>query len=262
MYVYRALFAVLAALIFGAAMSLSAADRGSVHPGGVDCGVCHLAGERVEPSRANRLVASQESLCIVCHKRATELSHPSGFVPRRTLPAQYPLDWKGELTCSTCHLTHGREAGRLRGRRHAREFCLSCHDRGFFSGMKDAGSSLVISGHLDIARARTTLDIDRHSLHCLGCHADNHAGGGTVSVSRAGVMRHSSGSAPHPIGVRYSDASSKGGLRPEFELTQRKILLSDGRVSCISCHEAYKKEPGKLVLPLARSALCLACHAK
>ena len=252
----------LAAAIFGAALSLHAAARGNPHPSGIDCGACHLAGEAVERSQAKRLVASQESLCVGCHRRAVELSHPSGFVPRRTLPAEYPLDWKGELTCSTCHLTHGREPGLLRGRRHAREFCLACHDQGFFAGMKDAGSSLVISGHIDVGRSRATLDIDRHSLHCLGCHAGSHAGGGTVSVSRAGVIRHASGSAPHPIGVSYRDASRKGGLRSEIELAQRKIILSDGRISCGSCHEAYKKDHGKLVVPMARSALCLACHAK
>lgn len=232
------------------------------HPSGTGCGTCHIVGSDGELTQASKLVASQELLCVKCHERAVQLSHPSGFVPRRSLPAEFPLDWKGDLTCSTCHLTHGGEPGLLRGKKHGKEFCLSCHEPAFFRNMKDAGSSLVISGHLDVGRARGTVDIDAHSLHCLGCHAGGHSGGGSVSVSRGGVLRHASGSAPHPIGRSYRDASLRGGFHPEHQLAQKKIVLSNGKISCVSCHEAYKKDHGKLVVSLNRSALCLSCHAK
>ena len=244
-----------------AAASLHAAGGRMAHPSGTDCGDCHVA-TAVGQVQAPKLLAFQEVLCIGCHERAVEVSHPTGFVPRRKLPAEYPLDWKGDLTCSTCHIVHGREPGLLRGKKHGREFCLACHDRAFFRNMKDAGTSLVVSGHLDLGRIHGTIDIDRHSLNCLGCHAGSHSGGGSVSVSRNGVLRHASGSAPHPIGRSYREASRNGGFRPEYELAQKKILLSDGRISCVSCHEGYKQDHGRLVLPLARSALCLACHAK
>lgn len=139
---------------------------------------------------------------------------------------------------------------------------MACHDQAFFNSMKDSGTSLVISGHLDIGRSRGNVDIDAHSLHCLGCHADGHSAGGSVSVAQNGVLRHASGSAPHPIGRKYADAIRKGGFHPEQQLRQKKIMLSDGKISCVSCHEAYKKEHGKLVGSLNRSALCLSCHAK
>lgn len=232
------------------------------HPSGSRCDSCHLTGSDIEPEQASKLLASQEQLCVKCHERAVQLSHPSGFVPRRSLPAEFPLDWKGDLTCSTCHVTHGREPGLLRGKKRGREFCLGCHDAAFFRNMKDAGTSLVISGHLDIGRGRDTIDIDAHSLHCLGCHVGGHSAGGSVSVSRMGVLRHASGTAPHPIGRSYRDASLRGGFQPEQQLAQKKIILSNGRISCISCHEAYKKDHGKLVVSLERSGLCLSCHAK
>ncbi len=263
MSAYRSLIALLCAIALCEASLLHAAvGVRSAHPSGTSCGACHIAGAEVEQVQASKLVASQESLCVKCHQRAVEVSHPSGFAPRRLLPAEFPLDWKGELTCSTCHLTHGFEPGLLRGKKHAKEFCLACHDQAFFRGMKDAGTSLVISGHLDIGRGRGTVDIDAHSLHCLGCHAGSHSGGGSVSVGRNGVLRHSSGSAPHPIGRSYRDASRRGGFHPEHQLAQKKILLSEGKISCVSCHEGYKKEHGKLVASLDRSALCLSCHAK
>ena len=260
---YKRIAAGLGVMVLGAVASLYAVAAGrNEHPPGADCGGCHLLGNEVTREQASKLVASQEALCIGCHERAVEVSHPTGFAPRRKLPAEYPLDWKGDLTCSTCHVVHGREPGLLRGKRHAREFCLACHDRVFFSGMKDAGTSLVISGHLDLSRGRGTIDIDRHSLYCLGCHVGSHSSGGAVSVSSGGVLRHASGAAPHPIGRSYRDASKSGGYRSERELAQRKILLPDGKISCVSCHEAYKKDHGRLVAPRARSALCLSCHLK
>jgi predicted CXXCH cytochrome family protein len=240
----------------------AAAGNRPAHPSGTSCGACHIGGADVDAAQASKLVAAQELLCVKCHERAVQVSHPSGFAPRRSLPAEFPLDWKGDLTCSTCHVTHGWEPGLLRGKKRAKDFCIACHDPSFFRNMKDSGTSLVISGHLDIGRGQGTIDIDAHSLHCLGCHAGSHSGGGSVSIGRNGILRHASGSAPHPIGRSYRDASARGGFHPEHQLAQKKILLSNGKVSCVSCHEAYKKDHGKLVVSLDRSALCLSCHAK
>lgn len=262
MCAYKLIAAFLGVLILGAATSLYAAVGAAAHPSGTTCSACHLAGTDADQTQSGRLIAAQEALCVKCHARAVEFSHPSGFAPRRPLPVDFPLDWKGDLTCSTCHLVHARAPGLLRGKKRARDFCLSCHDQGFFNNMKDEGSSLVISGHLDIGRGRGTIDIDAHSLHCLGCHASSHSAGGSVSVGQNGVLRHSSGSAPHPIGRSYRDASRRGGFHPEQQLAQKKIRLSDGKISCISCHEVYKKDHGKLVASVDRSALCLSCHAK
>lgn len=264
MYACKLIIALLGSgvLLCYSASSSAAPGSGNAHPSGTSCGACHLAGAEVDRAQPAKLVASQELLCVKCHARAVEVSHPSGFTPRRGLPAAYPLDWKGDLTCSTCHLTHGHEPGLLRGNKRAKAFCMECHDQTFFTSMKDAGTSLVISGHLDIGRGRGTVDIDPHSMHCLGCHASSHSAGGSVSVGRNGVLRHSSGSAPHPIGRSYREASRKGGFHPEQQLAQKKIMLSDGKISCVSCHEAYKKEHGKLVVALDRSGLCLSCHAR
>jgi len=260
----RSLFKRVVAFLFSVATGAAiAAGVNGAHLNPAECAYCHVAGKDSSEGRNTRLLAAQETLCVRCHERAVQFSHPSGFVPQRKPPSEYPLDWKGELTCSTCHNTHGTEPGLMRGTKHARAFCLACHDQSFFNRMKDSGTSLVISGHLDIGRGRSTVDIDAHSLHCLGCHADGHGGsGGSVSVSRNGVIRHSSGAAPHPIGRSYREARSRGGFHPEQRLLQNKVILSDGKISCVSCHVAYKKEHGKLVVQNARSDLCLTCHAK
>lgn len=264
MSAYKWIFAAVGTAILCVAVTRLAAVSGrNMHLSGTECGACHLGGSDVAPTDGSKLVGSQEALCVRCHQAAVKVSHPSGFAPNRALPAEYPLDWKGDLTCSTCHVTHGEGRGLLRGNKRGKEFCMACHDQAFFSSMKDSGTSLVISGHLYTGRGRGTIDIDAHSLHCLGCHTSgSYAGGGTVSVGQNGVLRHSSGSAPHPIGRNYREASRNGDFHPESQLAQKNIMLSDGKVSCVSCHEAYKKEHGKLVMTLDRSALCLACHAK
>lgn len=63
----------------------------------------------------------------------------------------------------------------------------------------------------------------------------------------------------HPIGMSYRKALAYGGYRP-LRTVERKLLLPDGRVSCISCHGGYQKEHGKLLVANAGSALCYQCH--
>ena len=231
------------------------------HPNGSACTSCHLGDAAANPSTARRLLNAQEQLCVKCHQAAVKISHPSGFVPGRALPAEYPLDWKGELTCSTCHEIHGSGRGLMRGTKRGRDFCLACHEPSFFTRMKDSGTSLMASGHVQLSKG--TAAVDPHSVQCLGCHtAGGYAGGGTVSISSNGVVRHGSGSAVHPIGRVYRDVvRGNPSYQPETSLAQKNIMLSDGKVSCVSCHEVYKKEHGKLVMTMDKSALCFACHA-
>lgn len=259
---YKVVFASLVALLLGVvATALIAVVTPSAHPTKSECSSCHLGDVNVNPAQATKLVGSQEQLCVKCHQAAVKVSHPSGFAPRRPMPADFPLDWKGDMTCSTCHVTHGAAPGLLRGDKRGKGFCLSCHDPAFFNGMKDSGTSVVTSGHMPVGRA--SMDIDAHSLQCLGCHTSgSYAGGGVVSLGGNGVVRHASGAAAHPIGRLYSAVSRNADYQPEAVLAQKKILLSDGKVSCVSCHEVYKKEHGKLILTMDRSALCFACHAK
>ncbi len=257
----RWLIAAVVALVAGVGVqTLMAVGGKGVHPAKTECRDCHLSGAETSPENATKLVFAQEQLCATCHQRAVKMSHPSGFAPNRTLPPEFPLDWKGDLTCSTCHITHGSDPGMLRGSKRGKDLCMACHDKAFFARMKDSGTSLSAAGHLKLERS--SIDIDAYSLHCMGCHtAGGYAGGGAVSVSKNGVLRHSSGAAPHPIGRSYREANKNGDFHPEAELSKKNIQLSEGKIGCVSCHEAYKKEHGKLVVPMDRSALCLACHA-
>lgn len=229
------------------------------HMSEISCGRCHLVDPVASPSQAHKLVASQEVICRSCHPNALQMSHPSGIEPNMKLPADYPADWKGDLTCSTCHDVHGTTPGLLRGNKRGKEMCLSCHDASFFQQMKDNGSSLRQTGHLSLGAAPSSqIEIDTQSLQCMGCH-ENMSDATGVRVGANGIMRHNSGAANHPIGVRYPAFVATADLRPKSALP-KVILLPDGKISCISCHEVYKKEHGKLVMSNQGSALCLQCH--
>ena len=102
-YRLLAMFAVLSALAVAGALHATLTGGTSQHLGKSDCALCHLPGKNVTPQQASMLTASQEVLCGKCHPASIQVSHPSGFQPKTTPPQMYPLDWKGDLTCSTCH---------------------------------------------------------------------------------------------------------------------------------------------------------------
>jgi predicted CXXCH cytochrome family protein len=256
-FAWRTLLVVLA-LLAASATFILAAPRGGFHPAAMPCEGCHLAGKSVTPGQAHLLIASQERLCGSCHPKALQVSHPSGFAPRSKPPADYPLDWKGDLTCSTCHEVHGKAPGMMRGSRRRRELCLSCHDAKFFDRMKDQGASMMISGHLDAGNTMQTAGLDAYSVQCMECH-DSKGDSNALSIDRNMIVRHDTGAANHPIAVKYAEVARGGGYRPVEQLSKR-ILLPNGRLSCVSCHDGYNGNHGKLVAMTTGSSLCFECH--
>lgn len=248
---------ILATTLFSVAIVSNAFKPRDFHPQNTDCRACHLAGE-VTKQNAHQLVNSQEKLCVSCHPNALQVSHPSGFLPTRKLPEAYPLDWKGDVTCSTCHEIHGSEHGLLRGKQAGREFCISCHDESFFSSMADKGASIQLTGHIAAAIFPENLELDPFSMQCLSCHAENTE----VPVSRVderGIVRHGGGSGNHPIGMIYGQSRGVGLYRKVSDLPPG-ILLPEGKMACVSCHVGYSKKHGELVLTTDKSALCMGCH--
>ena len=242
---------LLASLYFGHAVG-----NRPFHPN-LDCVACHLAGQGTNTSNAAQLTTSQEALCGQCHRGALELSHPSGFQPKRKLPANYPLDWKGDMTCSSCHDIHEDKVGLIRGDKTGKAFCSSCHDERFFSEMVDNGVSLHRFGHLAVKPSELDRELDALSIQCLECHITD-GDAPRVKVDSRGVIRHSGG-VNHPIGIRYEKLTQSGMYKSSSQL-HGNIKLPEGKVSCVSCHVAYNKKHGALVMSNERSALCLECH--
>ena len=249
---------LLTAALLGRMTIAALSGAAGSHLEKADCATCHLGGRNVTAQQAGMLTASQEVLCGRCHPAATRVSHPSGFQPKSKPLDIYPLDWKGDLTCSTCHDVHGHNAGLMRGTRTGKDLCLSCHEQDFFRKMRDGGASLMV-GHLSrgIDTGAPTLDV--YSRQCMECHGRSGDPRLATQVDRNGIVRHASRSVNHPIGVKYQKAATFGGYRAQ-RVVERKLTLPDGMVSCVSCHHGYLQEHGKLVVTKADSKLCYECH--
>ena len=239
-------------------LALATLQGGGAHPRSAACADCHLAGAETTKANAHQLVASQEKLCIECHPKALETSHPTGMSPKGSVPPEYPLDWKGEVTCSTCHQIHGDTPMLIRGGSTGKELCLSCHEATFFTQMTDRGISIQRRGHLGMSGGAVSSLLDSLSRECMACHGDS-GDGGMVSINARGVLLHGGGGANHPIGVDYAKASRSASYRPA-QLLKKEILLPEGKVACVSCHVVYSKDHGGLVMSNTGSRLCMECH--
>jgi predicted CXXCH cytochrome family protein len=251
-------FAILAIAAAGALLHASRPGSGQTHLQKEDCATCHLGGKDVTPQQAGMLVSTQEALCGKCHPNAIRVSHPSGFQPKNRPADGYPLDWKGDLTCSTCHEIHSSKPRLLRGTKTGKDLCFSCHDAAFFRNMRDGGASLMV-GHLASGIDAAAPQIDVYSRLCMDCHGASADPRLSNRVDRNGISRHTRSSVNHPVGVSYQKAAAYGGYRPR-NIVEKKLLLPNGMVSCISCHSGYQKEHGKLVVSTAGSGLCYECH--
>ena len=258
-YAFRlAAAALLAMLALGSVLHASLTGTAQTHLQKEDCAGCHLGGRNVTAQQAGMLVGSQEALCGKCHPAAIRVSHPSGFTPKTKPEDTYPLDWKGDLTCSTCHDVHGSSPNLMRGSKAGKDFCFACHDNSFFRKMRDGGASLMV-GHLARGIDAGAPLLDVYSRQCMECHGRSADPRISTSVDRNGIARHAGSRVNHPVGVDYQKAATFGGYRSR-RAVEKNLVLPDGMISCVSCHHGYRKDHGKLVLPMTQSRLCYECH--
>ncbi|MDH5393602.1 MAG: cytochrome c3 family protein [Gammaproteobacteria bacterium] len=227
------------------------------HPRESSCQQCHLAQGQITAANASQLLATQEKLCSGCHEKSLKVSHPSGLIPGQKLPDKFPLDWKNEMTCSTCHNVHTNGKDSIRGGISGKQLCLSCHQMSFFTNMADSGTSIQQTVH----KGRISNDFssaDSYSMECMACHG-NEGDTVNVSINSKGIVKHSSGAVNHPVGMRYVDSYGKGSY-VAIEKLSDKVILPDGKVSCVSCHKGYSKKHGEMISVKSKTALCLECH--
>jgi len=224
------------------------------------CDLCHL--NRPDGDKKLLFVRDMEVLCLGCHPGAkSSLSHPSGIKPSFPLPPEFPLDWRGRMTCMSCHRAHGKDKYLLIVTEKGKAFCMKCHRESILvgSGGHEVISSLLHQPRYEITEKKGQLD--RESLECLSCHDGSFASLQEVSLG-PGIWEHGPRvGISHPVGTDYRKAARKGGLRNVFMLDKR-IRLFDGKIGCGSCHSLYSPLPAKLVMENRASNLCLSCHLK
>lgn len=109
------------------------------------------------------------------------------------------------------------------------------------------------------------------TMICMRCHdgtiARDMFGGlappSAVNKRHPTILTTGHGRTNHPVGIAYP--SFDRDFRPMTAvLSEGKVLLPDGRIECISCHDPHNQsgQPHMLVKSNRRSALCLTCHKK
>ncbi|MBI4716981.1 MAG: hypothetical protein HY763_04195 [Planctomycetes bacterium] len=232
--------------------------------------VAALAASRSAPSTRPVLLVSGPGL----------FNHPVRVVPSAAVrvPAGWPLDPNGAITCLTCHAalpSADAEGGwSLRdsrtGENHGAGFCVKCHGAGDSFAARSAHWQAMPRAHVR-ADADAEADsagvggyVDAESRQCLSCHDAVNAGDASTTTPSAMASFGSVGDPRrnHPIGVRYPMHARRGSDVPFRHASQlpREIRLPGGQVSCVSCHNLYAGTPKLLSVPVERSILCMTCH--
>jgi len=177
--------------------------------------------------------------CLSCHKMAfpshrhdvVRPKHIEGKGYRGPLesPPGWPLDGQGKLICLTCH---DCRSGNCILRQSSEHICRSCHDCS--QGM----ACLVKVAHLGNKK-----DIEVHVNDCKMCHDGIKA-------------KQASGPDMHPVDIVYIPKNQK---YKQIKEEDREVVLKDGKITCLSCHDPYKNEKVRWSRENEKKT-CRVCH--
>ncbi len=94
---------------------------------------------------------------------------------------------------------------------------------------------------------------------CLTCHD------GTVAENISPCTKVScllDRKSSHPVFKKYPPTGKESEYAPVFEVKAAGITLTNGEVTCISCHNLMNQQRPHLVLEDRRSRLCKICHIR
>ncbi|MEN8264211.1 MAG: cytochrome c3 family protein [Nitrospirota bacterium] len=173
----------------------------------------------------NHSIYKSKEQCFECHPR---LSPSHMFSKPLIVSENLPLDFEGKITCVTCH---NCTTSKCVFRKNKRELCNVCHDC-------TQGMSCIIG----VAHLGNSENIEHLANTCLACHD-----------GVEGPFRNPEGKM---INKYYK-------IKKSFrDISYSNIVLLNGKVTCISCHNPYENEDKKLVMSNEGSRLCLTCHIK
>lgn len=114
--------------------------------------------------------------------------------------------------------------------------------------------SISAAGAEEILHHGLKADSEGSSTDCLSCHDGVLAKPVMLSVTVGNYF------CSHPINRNYPPVNSQDAYRTVEQVTAAGIKLSNGQVSCISCHNLKNPNAPHLAVPLDKSDLCFTCH--
>ena len=112
-----------------------------------------------------------------------------------------------------------------------------------------------------VTKSGERVEVDQVTFECISCHDGINASyhGFRFKSDNQTVSSAATISGGHPIGSHYGAAAySRPGLKA-FDQLHEDIVLVDGRVGCLSCHNPLNPEGKHLV---QAEDICFACHSK
>ncbi len=272
------------------------------------CAICHYRwvfaffvehrSTPIAPLQEKKVVGSQE-MCLSCHdgsvmdsrdRICNDPGHRVGNIPskRVRIPATFPLDQFGRMTCSTCHTPHAttKEEGKiggffLRAPNINSSFCKQCHitkTGGKADGnhptdisaqdvpqqVLDAGGRLgtdmpnqIIcetchSPHGGVNNRFLVLTVEdpkTRSVLCEACH--------TKKPGLTGDEAHHQNSHPYDLTPGKIPKIPK-----KWNNGQEVVLGTGGELVCRTCHipHAAADKQALLVERNSNDSLCIECH--
>lgn len=125
----------------------------------------------------------------------------------------------------------------------------------------------------DVCELRKAISNKASSRSCISCHdgtigpvadvrfVDVQPQGSSFLETYAGLTEGLASNGTHPVDVDYAAAEVRrpGTLTPMAALPQ-ELVLRNGQVTCVTCHNPKSRERFHVSLTVERSALCFACH--
>jgi len=265
------------------------------------CAICHYRwidtffvegrGTDLVPYQSEKVAATPE-MCISCHdgsimdsrkrmlhgkQHKTDVKPPADM----QIPAIFPLDGNGNVTCATCHTAHGVESGPgvtetifLRMSNIDSAMCRACHtDK---AGGPDAGNHSLTAAKQPIPNVLKMNyaheGSKKNQIICETCHTAHGSTSEGYLVKGAGdsglcIACHTDKNIFDPSGQRNPNhvinvVPQKASI-PEVLKNQGAKLGYSGILTCQTCHTVHNnpiKQPQLLVLDNDNSNFCLACH--
>lgn len=105
-------------------------------------------------------------------------------------------------------------------------------------------------------------NLDFFSAGCLVCHD-----GKSASIVRPTIINSPNNltvmkviSEKHPIGMDYEKYSASNKTLKSLDEMSQHLSLTEGRVSCITCHDPLNSRQNRLRITKTGIDLCSACH--
>jgi hypothetical protein len=126
-----------------------------------------------------------------------------------------------------------------------------------------SGESFSYSVNFSLSPSEN-VTIDSFSLDCILCHDGMNAKYHDIRVrnERKSGISMNTVMGGHPIGMSYGASAYENGKLRHLKSLNPSMVLVDGRVGCLSCHNLLNPEKNHLSSTNEQSELCLQCHLK